>query len=449
MQARNFKNNNKAGKNRARRKKNGRPQGRGPQLRRRGRALPAAITTNVPKRFNTIRTSGTATTVSGCDLVYSIPDSLSAVYQNSQVIAMIPSNPSYWTGTRISAVAAGYQNYRPIKFEVVYVPQCAVTQQGNVLAGTLWDIAPSDTNLQQTLKTSNGGMLTQCYQTATSIVRMKSNLQFNLYRMGGEINQESNPFTFWALAIGCYNSQTQRIIPGYFYIRYEYQFKNPIGTGVEYQNSQITTIQSKSSYLLNAVLYVCQSFRTENGLSVPVGSRIDIEFNNSSSNPAYTYNYNGTPVTIGLQLPVWILENQPNSVTTNLLKADEPEVPITYSSIEIVGNTGNVNIDPNEAISFVKDDKVVTWVNNTTQAVGYYLQQGTEYYRTLTSGNDFGVMLENTQYRQVFQRLLEFTRFVQQITRNIKANAKPKNRSKSIPCRHPTIVECVEEDKVE
>lgn len=400
--------------------------------KRRQNTLPAAITTNTPKRFNTIRTSGTATTVTGCDLIYGIPDNLEAANQNTQVIACLPANPSYWVGTRVAAVAAGYQNYRPIKFEVVYVPQCAVTQQGNVLGGSLWDIAPGENNLQQTLKTSNGGMLTQCYQTATATVRMKSNLQYNLYRMGGTIDQESNPFCYWALAIGCYNSNNMKVVPGYFYVRYTYVFKNPIGTGVKYQNSQLTTIANKTTYLLNASLYLCQAVRTANGLEVPVGARIDIEYNNNVEAPAYLYYYNGTLIDVGINTAVWILENQPYTITTSLKSVVREKVNIYYYDKKTVDSSGNVNVNPFEAVSFILDNKdLITWYNNTNQPEGYYMPQGTEYYTIKIPGVDLGTLVESALYRQVYNRPMRWTELVKLVIK--KDSNQPEAKKQLVP----------------
>lgn len=300
--------------------------------RRRLYVKPAAQVANAPKRFQTIKTTGTSAIVEGCDLVYKIPDSLTAEYQNTSVISMIPSNPAYWNGTRIAAVASGYQNYRPQRFDVIYIPQCAVTQQGNVLGGTLWNQAPTDENLQQTLKTSNGGMLTQCYQKASSRIKLGTNLQYNLYRMGGPIDQESMPFIFIALGIATVNNSNQRIVPGYFYVRYSYIFKNPIGTGVQYSNSQLTTIEHKESYLLNAVAYMMEPMRTSNGLQIPIGSKVDIEYNNNAENPGYNYVYNGTPVDMLLLRTVWILENQPSTISTSLAEAKRTKDTIYWFS---------------------------------------------------------------------------------------------------------------------
>lgn len=358
------------------------------------RAMPVAQTMSAPKQFNTIKTTGTSAMVDGCDLVYSIPDSLTTSFQNSQVISIIPCNPAYWTGTRVAAVASGYQNYRPTRFEVIYVPQCAVTQQGNVLGGTLWNQAPTTENLQQTLKTSNGGMLTQCYAKQNSIVKLGSNLQYNLYRMGGAIDQESNPFIFIALGIATTDSRHNRIVPGYFYVRYSYTFKNPIGTGIEYQNSQLVDISLKEQYLLNAVLYLCEPIRTNNGLQVPTGSRIDIEYNNKPDNPGYIYLYNNTEIDLALLRSVWVLENQPFTITTKLNAIPRTKDEIKYNSAQPAPDQdAAIELPPNKAFLFdVPDSKEYMTFLNTSPWNSVFIpnNKGSFYYTINDLAQNFG-----------------------------------------------------------
>lgn len=226
--------------------------------RNRRNKMPAAVITTFRKQFSILQQSGTSMRVHGKDLIYKIPELLSS--NSADVMTVIPCNPAYWTGTRISAIASGYQNYRPIMFKVTYVPQCAVTQQGNVLAGTLWAMTPNSNDLQQTLRTSNGGMLVQCYKAHTTKIKLGNNLQFNLFRMGGKFDQESNPFIFIAIAIGTYSKGLEdKINPGYFYVEYEYELKNPIGNTIKYYNSGL--IQDKDAEIgyVNQTLINCMN----------------------------------------------------------------------------------------------------------------------------------------------------------------------------------------------
>lgn len=349
---------------------------------RRINRMPAAYAKGTPKTFNTITMNGTTAVIEGSDLIYKIPDSLTA-NSSTNVITIIPANPAYWTGTRIAAIAAGYQNYRPINFTVHYVPQCAVTQQGNVIAGTLWNEVPTAENLQQTLKTSNGGILTQCYKPATSVIRMKSNLQFNLFRMGGNIDQQSNPFIYIAMQIGCVNSNNQPIIPGYFYIKYRYVFKNPIGTGVTYANSGLTTTSGKTFYA-NAVCYALQT-TTLNSVPLEIGSRIDIE----KADTGYEYYYNGTKLTNTLTIPVWVLQNQPITQLNRLAIETMFKEPIDYSQILIIGQDHQIIVPYLSQITYESENYIVT-VFNAGPDFDLTLPESVEYVYVIPTPADFG-----------------------------------------------------------
>jgi hypothetical protein len=314
--------------------------------RRRNRRMPAAFTKSFSKFFRIVRQDGNSMIVRGRDLVYSIPDSIEAQYQDSNVITIIPCNPCYWTGTRVSAIANGYQNYRPLKFNVHYVPQCAVTQQGNVLCGTIWNQTPTSDNLQQSLRTSSGGMLTQCYKGAKSIVTMRSNLQYNLYRCGGKFDQESNPFLFMALAIGCQNSSGTKIIPGYFYVEWEYAFKNPIGYSTTFTNSGLEIIGNMLNLIdSNATFVSCQSIPEK---KIEVGMIIQVDLNEENK---LEFTYNDTYLDIDTEDPIvgWAFTNKPLTSITTLTKEVpiqvRPTVKVFYSNKSVLPS--GYECDPN------------------------------------------------------------------------------------------------------
>lgn len=235
--------------------------------RRKRRNLAAAYMKSFKREFSILRQTGTSMRVKGRDLIYKIPNSLES-NNNTDVITVIPCNPAYWTGTRMAAISAGYQNYRPIIFKVTYVPQCAVTQQGNVIGGTIWNMSPNDSNLQQTLRTSNGGMLTQCYKPFTTNIELGTNLQFNLFRMGGKFDQEANPFIYIAMSIGTKDSNNNNIIPGYFYVHYEYELKNPIGDTIKYFNSGLIQNIQKPNIYVNQTLINCNDKHVNIGATI-------------------------------------------------------------------------------------------------------------------------------------------------------------------------------------
>jgi len=387
--------------------------------RRNRQRMAAAYTRNVPKTFNTMQLSGTSAIVSGTDLIYKIPTQLIGDTTTS-VITLIPANPAYWTGTRISAIAQGYQNYRPLNFKVHYIPQCAVTQQGNVLAGTLWNEVPTEDNLQQTLKTSNGGTLTQCYKPAISTVRMKTNLQYNLYRMGGAIDQESNPFTFMALQIGCTDANSQPIIPGYFYITYKYILKNPIGTGIIYQNKGRTTLDASTQVLNNSVAYTLTQ-QILNNITIPTGTRLDVEKQQNGQVEVY---YNGTYlITINEQqtlAPVWILQNQPNIVSTQMRSNISSKIPIYYDN-SVTAVLGTIELQTRVPMSYETQNYIVTFIN-IGETANVTVEPNTKFYYT-SEFNTFGQLTFSENNTLIFEAdKLEYELVFGQYPRSNKPN---------------------------
>lgn len=348
-------------------------------------AIPMAVPTSYNKYFIMKNMGETAVRVRGCDLIYKIPSNLQTL-QNTSLMTIIPANPAYWQGTRIAALAQGYQNYRPMRMTVHYCPTCPVTQQGNVIGGTLWDDIPSADSIQQSLKTSNGGFLTQCYQAASSVIRMKSNLQLNLFRMAGKIDQQSNPFIFMALSIACLNQQNQLINPGVFYIEYDYILKNPIGSSTAYKNTGLTLITQQSSFYTNARLFLAADFQINNVI-FPPGTQIDIEYNSNLTR--YDYYYHGTPINDDITVPVWVVENQPISTTALIEKHVITHVDFHYAYIQ--QPTGSFPIPSMTAIGYVHEaeNKGIIVFNATSNSINYQApENGMDIYFTPIQTDD-------------------------------------------------------------
>jgi hypothetical protein len=313
--------------------------------------MAAAVVRNFKKDFQVLAQTGNTMKVKGRDLVYSIPSTLETS-NDTDIITIIPANPAYWTGTRVSAIASGYQNYRPLKFSVSYIPQCAVTQQGNVIAGTLWAMAPSKQNLQQTLRTSNGGMLTQCYNPKTSRVQLKGNLQFNLFRMGGKFDQEANPFIFIALSIATTDANGNRIIPGYFYVTYEYEFKNPIGNTVQYYNSNIVKKKILSDYTNVSAINLQQN-------TAPLGSILQYDDDQ--------YTYNDDKVNLTSDSLLWYFANSDTTIQTEAQPTEVLGTKVATNALTYTMNTNPTDIyviteanDPNDPITLFRGNEVST-----------------------------------------------------------------------------------------
>lgn len=370
------------------------------RVARRRNKINMAIAGNFKRSLNTLNVGATSARVAGRDLVYTIPDS-HITELDQPLIALIPSNPAYWLGTRIATVAKGYQNYRPVKFNVHYVPHCAATQAGNVIAGTIFHEAPSITNVQQSLKTSNGGILTQAFKPAVSVVKVGSNLQKNLYRVGGDIDDDSMPFYYIAIAIACRNTDGQSIIPGYFYVDYTYIFKNPIGSSVEFSNSGLTTFNDQLSTMKsqNVKLIIAQPYTTIS-MSLGIGSTVDVEYD--VENQAYTFLYNNTPI----DAPdgyVWVLSNeQNNSLTTNQMAA-RTKVPITYTLTFPNDPSDLYSIAPGTALLYTINNTIQSIVNQATTAIYSQFDSAVkDLYYTPNINQNFGILQPGASLQSSF-----------------------------------------------
>lgn len=306
----------------------------------RGKKIAAASARGFNKKFTMLRQNGNSVRVTGRDLIYSIPDDLTSPIQDTNVITVIPANPAYWKGTRIAALASGYQNYRPILFKITYIPMCAVTQQGNVIGGTIWDDGIDNNNLQQSLRTSNGGFMTQCYVPHTTRIRPKSNLQFNLYRMGGEFSTTSNPFIFIAIAVGCKNSSNQRITPGYFYVTWSFELKNPIGSINTYNNTGLITYKNLTTEMNTTIININPN------AEIPFGAYINVE-DEDDETVAY---YNGTPIEIAETTPIWGFTSVSKTSNTRSIN----KIPIIYNGVTTTnlrlgfgGNKAYIKVEEN------------------------------------------------------------------------------------------------------
>lgn len=176
-----------------------------------------------------------------------------------------------------------------------YIPQVAVTQPGTVYMGTFWNGAAPGQDLQQSLFTSNGGMLTQCYVPADTRIQLGANLPQNLFQLNGSLRPESNPFIFVAGMRG------GDVIPGYFYVTYTYEFKNPIGQTWFYNRSVFTTVSNIPSFSEQNKSLVL----LEPDAGYGPGTVMDIEDENNVL-------YNGTTVNLSNSTAIQLFGNSQN-----------------------------------------------------------------------------------------------------------------------------------------
>jgi len=309
-----------------------------PPKRKRRKRVPRRIQLvnykNIKTSFSVIRTNSTGMTVKGCDLVYRVPDvELNAGHN---VLAIIPSNPAYWTGTRIASIALGYQQFRPLQFTVHYVPTVSAVQQGNIFGGTLWNTNPKEENLQQTLQTSQGFISTQVFQGKSATVRCRSNLQYNLFNVSGEFSEKSNPFTYVAIAVGNFK-EGERVNPGFFYVSYTYQFKNPIGLNTTFYTSGLIKYGALK-YTTNTTIYTCSPKNLENK-SLNMFTLLQI---NRELNGEFYATLNGEYINVPNDWLVWAFQNY-ESETSNPLLPITKELQFTHTMYYDYVQGGSLN----------------------------------------------------------------------------------------------------------
>lgn len=276
-----------------------RPRMRRPRVSRRflyqGRAaLPAAYSQHVRSRFRSWSWGQNSVMVSGCDLVESIP--VYVTNDSDYLFAIIPANPAYWKGTRIGQIAPTYMNYRPLRISFSYVPQVSVTTPGTVVMGTLWNGTTIPEDIQQALTTSNGGLLTTCYTPADTSVNLGSHLPYNLFRMDGQLQDTTNPFVFVAAFRGA------GVIPGYFYVTYTYEFKNPIGAAIDYGIVRSQTDFPSNVPRRHNVSAINRSSFTTSGTTYGPGTVFDVEWTSATVDKKTTWTptifYRGSRITV-------------------------------------------------------------------------------------------------------------------------------------------------------
>lgn len=386
----NNNNNKKSKKRRVRKQALARQRNRN---RKRKNRIPAAYSRSFKRMMKISSQNGTSMIITGRDLIYKIPDILTT-NGDYALMTIIPANPAYWLGTRMAAIASGYQNFRPLKMNIYYIPQVAVTQQGNVLAGTLWSMAPNITNLQQTLKTSNGGILTQCYKPAKSTIELGKNLQFNLYRTGGKFDQESNPFIYVAVAIATTDQNGNRINPGYFYVDYKYELRNPIGDTIQYYTSGLIKNEDYVGNYVNETLINCANNDINPGAIIQKDDT--------------TYTWNGKPVQIQPTNYVWFFCN---TLKTEDEPSEEEDTPVDlkYSGVVNVQYAGSnpiiqipapTNGSFNGYVAVVYNGASVVYANKTTSTATVIIPdpEATYYSVFFSTLSDYNAFLTYTSF---------------------------------------------------
>lgn len=203
---------------------------------RRTKQIPMAYVNRTKKPFFKITRSKKhqqEIIIEGEDLIMPTPAALPTQAVPSEIFLLLPANPLYWVGTRISGIASVYQQFRPLRYDVEYIPQVPVTCPGQVIVGTLWNNGSPSQNLQQTLMSSNGGNMGQCYtKIRSNVICDRKTLPLNYYNVHDELAlNTSNPFYWMAHYSGSWQSASTPTTnqPGWVYLRWKYAFSVGLG----------------------------------------------------------------------------------------------------------------------------------------------------------------------------------------------------------------------------
>lgn len=141
------------------------------------------------------------------------------------------ANPADWTGTRISAIARGFQNYRPNKFVIHYRPKVGSIISGEVYIGTIWqgNTINDELGVYPSLLTSPGGAYLPPWQSSRSIVPCGACLPQRMY----PIRDPSRDVTPFSIVCCCKNDSDESGFGGMLgkiFVEYEYEFHNAVGS---------------------------------------------------------------------------------------------------------------------------------------------------------------------------------------------------------------------------
>lgn len=183
--------------------------------------------------------------VRGMDLV------TSPMISHNNISYFITSNPAAWNGTRIAAIAAGYQNYRPIRFKIHYRPQVGSTSKTSMFIGTVWQntYITDRSAIEPSLVTSPGGTYLPAWQSSCSVVPLGTNLPQRMFPIR-DPDFTTVPFSVVCRASDGGPTSVAVEMPGRIFIEYEYEFRNAIGSGsTGFQPSTVNRVELAAKQL--------------------------------------------------------------------------------------------------------------------------------------------------------------------------------------------------------
>lgn len=179
------------------------------------------------------RTTPDGCIVSGFDLVTSeaLHDCISYY---------MPANPLWWEGTRISAQARAYQNYRPLKFIIHYRPQVGSTSELSLFIGTIWqgNSINDFASVEPSLVTSPGGVYLPSWNDSMTHVQCGRHLPQRMFPVNDK-HFTTVPFTVVARSSSGGPMSPADLMPGRIFIEYAYEFRNAIGGQAVYKQPRV------------------------------------------------------------------------------------------------------------------------------------------------------------------------------------------------------------------
>lgn len=246
------------------------------RYRRRGKSLgPDGILAGYGSSITSVfssRATSDGQVVKGYDL-------LPAFQLGSNISFYIPANPTSWNGTRIAAIASGYQSYRPLSFKIHYRPQIGSNSNTAVFIGTLWqtNYITSREALEPSLLTSPGGVYTPAWQSCVSTVHCGTYLPQRMFPTR-DPHLTTVPFALVVRATNGGASEPSTNMPGRLFVEYVYEFRNAIGSGTGFTPSSITKVSLQNGILTSQTAPpqgVLVDFGIGLSTSAPLGAQVE------------------------------------------------------------------------------------------------------------------------------------------------------------------------------
>lgn len=278
--------------------------------------------------------------VRGFDLITS-PLNISNL-NDPNISYFITANPASWNGTRIAAIASGYQNYRPLQFKIHYRPQSGSTSEISMFIGTIWQntYITDRSSIEPSLVTSPGGTYLPAWQSCCSVVPLGRRLPQRMFPIR-DPDFTTVPFSVVCRASGGGPTDLATVMPGRIFIEYVYEFRNAIGSGGGgFKPSRVdpVTIRRAAIYSgttnIGTKIFTSKTEGEATGYDFPNGWIVDMEGPPSVNYPLFA------------------------KLTTDELVAGITSggAPTTIATVEINGTSPPNDIVPPSTVLIYKDD---------------------------------------------------------------------------------------------